>query len=94
MESDIPVGQAHNEMTQSYRQELRMKRAAKKQAEPVEVPEDLEEALDSHLPSFEAFHKLPPSHQREYVQWIEEAKTEATRQKRIEKTLAKVLENK
>jgi uncharacterized protein YdeI (YjbR/CyaY-like superfamily) len=64
---------------------------AKKQVEPVEVPEDLEDALESHLPSFEAFHKLPPSHQREYVKWIEDAKTEATRQKRIEKTLAKVL---
>jgi uncharacterized protein YdeI (YjbR/CyaY-like superfamily) len=68
-----------------------MKKTAKK-VEPVDVPEDLEEALDSHLPSREAFDKLAPSHQREYVKWIEEAKTDATRQKRIEKTLAKLLE--
>jgi uncharacterized protein YdeI (YjbR/CyaY-like superfamily) len=53
----------------------------------------LKEALENHLPSCEAFRKLPPSHQREYILWIEEAKKPSTRQNRIEKTLAKLLEN-
>jgi uncharacterized protein YdeI (YjbR/CyaY-like superfamily) len=33
----------------------------------------------------EAFNKLPPSHQREYLSWINQAKRPETRQKRIEK---------
>jgi uncharacterized protein YdeI (YjbR/CyaY-like superfamily) len=62
-----------------------------KKADAVDVPEDLDKALDSHIPSREAFDKLPPSHRREYIQWIEEAKKPETRQKRIEKTLAKLI---
>ena len=33
------------------------------------------------------FQNLPPSHQKEYLKWINEAKKENTRQLRIEKTL-------
>ena len=33
------------------------------------------------------FQKLPPSHQKEYLKWINEAKKENTRQLRIEKTM-------
>lgn len=35
----------------------------------------------------EAFEEMPPSHQREYVSWIEEAKKESTRQGRIKSAL-------
>jgi uncharacterized protein YdeI (YjbR/CyaY-like superfamily) len=70
-----------------------MKKPADEKSTAVAMPEDLKEALESHLPSCEAFHKLPPSHQRQYIMWIEEAKKPSTRQNRIEKTLAKLLEN-
>jgi len=33
------------------------------------------------------FKKLPPSHQKEYIKWIEEAKKPETRSKRIQKML-------
>ncbi len=69
-----------------------MKKRLQKSEAPVEIPDDLDEALDSHLPSRDAFDRLPASHQREYIAWIEDAKRPATRQNRIEKTLAKLLE--
>jgi uncharacterized protein YdeI (YjbR/CyaY-like superfamily) len=39
------------------------------------------------------FAALSPSHQAEYLKWVNEAKKEETRQKRIEKT-AKMLHEK
>jgi hypothetical protein len=47
----------------------------------VEVPDDLRVALDDELRSF--FESLSYTHRREYVRWIEEAKREETRRRRI-----------
>lgn len=46
-------------------------------AEPrvVEVPADLKKKIQSH-PEEEIFNKLSYTHQKEYVNWIEEAKKE------------------
>jgi Bacteriocin-protection, YdeI or OmpD-Associated/Domain of unknown function (DUF1905) len=51
----------------------------------VEVPDDLRAALDAELLAF--FDSLPFTHRREYVEWIEEAKREETRRRRVEKTV-------
>jgi hypothetical protein len=63
-------------------------------AEPrvVKVPDDLAKALSKNKTAKTAFDKLSYSHQREYVNHIEEAKKEETRQKRIEKTLEMLVE--
>ena len=53
----------------------------------VEIPHDLMEALSSDPQAYSAFKKLAFSHQRESVQWIEQAKRPQTRQKRIARTL-------
>ena len=53
----------------------------------VEVPPDLQQALDSESAAQAFFAGLAYSHQREYVQYIEEAKRAETRQKRISKTI-------
>ncbi len=58
----------------------------------VEIPPDLGRALRADAAAQSVFQRLPPSHQREYVKWIEEAKKEDTRRKRIEKTLAMLLQ--
>ncbi len=60
----------------------------------VSIPADLEKAFRTNPAAREAFDNLPPSHQREYIVWIAEAKRETTRQDRIEKTLAMLLEKK
>ncbi len=62
------------------------KRPPKKSAE-LPVPEALQKALTKNKQAKVAFAKLPPSHRKEYIQWINEAKTETTRDKRIATTI-------
>jgi uncharacterized protein YdeI (YjbR/CyaY-like superfamily) len=53
----------------------------------VVVPRDLLAALTRRTTIRALFVKMPPSHQRAYIGWIEEAKRPATRAKRIEVTI-------
>lgn len=53
----------------------------------VDVPTDLAAALAGDSAARDRFDKLSYTHQREYVQWITEAKRESTRQTRVTKTL-------
>lgn len=53
----------------------------------VAIPPDLMEALSNDAPAHAAFLVQSYSHQKEYVQWIEEAKHPQTRQNRITRTL-------
>jgi uncharacterized protein YdeI (YjbR/CyaY-like superfamily) len=59
--------------------------AAKKA--PLRVPADLKQALAANRRAAGTFEKLPPSHQREYVEWITAAKTAPTRERRLATTL-------
>jgi hypothetical protein len=54
----------------------------------VTVPADLAAALGAAPAARRAFDRLSYSHQLRYVQPIEDAKTEATRQRRIDKVLS------
>lgn len=54
---------------------------------PVKVPEDLIKALDRNAKASAAFAAFSPSHRREYVEWITEAKRPETREKRLATTL-------
>jgi uncharacterized protein YdeI (YjbR/CyaY-like superfamily) len=47
------------------------------------VPADLKRALSGNKKAGATFENFPPSHRREYVEWIIEAKREETRAKRI-----------
>ncbi|MFN8265004.1 MAG: YdeI/OmpD-associated family protein [Chitinophagaceae bacterium] len=60
----------------------------------ISVPADLIAALKKNKKAFAIFEQFPPSHRKEYIQWIEEAKREETRKKRIEQTVEWVAENK
>ena len=51
------------------------------------LPPDLLECLKDEPAALEYFNKLPPSHQKYYGRWIDEAKTESTRVKRIAKAV-------
>ncbi len=53
----------------------------------VEVPPDLQKALDEAPKARAAFGKLAYTHRREYVNAILEAKLPATRQRRIRQTI-------
>jgi Domain of unknown function (DUF1905)/Bacteriocin-protection, YdeI or OmpD-Associated len=50
---------------------------------PLPMSEDFLACLEDEPHALEQFKKLPGSHQRYYSKWIEEAKTEATKAKRI-----------
>ena len=51
------------------------------------IPEDLAGALAQNETAAKAFHTFSPSHRREYIEWITEAKRAETRQKRVATTL-------
>ena len=60
----------------------------------VEVPEDFRAALKKDKKAQAAFDAFPPSHRREYVEWIMEAKREETRLKRMTTALEWLAEGK
>jgi hypothetical protein len=59
----------------------------------VEVPAELKKAFKTEEDAKAFFDKLPYTHKREYVTWINEAKKEETRQKRIVKTIEMLKKN-
>lgn len=58
-------------------------RRPKEPKKPLETPDDLARALKKNAKARETFEAFSPSHRREYVEWITEAKTEETRKKRL-----------
>jgi uncharacterized protein YdeI (YjbR/CyaY-like superfamily) len=58
-------------------------REARPKKPAVKVPPDLKKALAGSARARAAFERFPPSHRREYVEWIEEAKRAETRARRI-----------
>lgn len=53
----------------------------------VTIPEDLRQAFNREPEAEKLFSQLSYTHQKEYVQWIEEAKREETRRNRIGQTI-------
>jgi uncharacterized protein YdeI (YjbR/CyaY-like superfamily) len=58
------------------------------------VPETLATALQANEKARAAFEKFSLSHKREYIEWITEAKTEVTRNRRLETAIAWMAEGK
>ena len=73
-----------------------VKRAPKRPRpkKPLRVPAYLIAALKKNKKAHAAFESFPPSHKREYVEWITEAKREETRAKRLEQAIAWIAEGK
>jgi uncharacterized protein YdeI (YjbR/CyaY-like superfamily) len=59
-----------------------------------EIPKGLQEAFLLKKTATSAFNKLSPSQKREYIEWINEAKTDETKSKRIALTIEWVEEGK
>lgn len=58
------------------------------------VPAELTAALRKHPKARATFEAFSPSHQREYVEWIAEAKTDETRKRRLASALEWMSEGK
>jgi uncharacterized protein YdeI (YjbR/CyaY-like superfamily) len=70
----------------------RMRSATSKPA--VKMPADLKLALGANKKAGATFDGFSPSHKREYLEWITEAKTEATRARRLEQAIEWMSEGK
>lgn len=66
----------------------------RKKAAPVETPKDLLNALRQNKKALSVYDAFSPSHRKAYVEWIEEAKQESTRNKRIEQAVEWMAEGK
>lgn len=56
------------------------------------LPAELQERLDKNAEARFQFERLFHSHQREYIEWILEAKKEETRKRRVDKLMSVLLE--
>ncbi len=69
-------------------------RSKPKRPKEVVVPEELLSAIAQNKKALATFEKFSPSHKREYIEWIAEAKTEATRTRRMETAIEWMAEGK
>lgn len=60
----------------------------------VNVPEDFQHAIDNDPVVKEIFEKFSYTHKKEYVEWIEGAKRQETRENRIKKAVVQIAERK
>jgi len=97
--SDLP---SKNVLTGYIKEAMKLNEAGVKKPAPPKpktprelvVPDDLAEALQENAVARATFAKFSPSHKREYVEWITEAKTEATRTKRLRTAIEWMAEGK
>jgi uncharacterized protein YdeI (YjbR/CyaY-like superfamily) len=61
---------------------------------PIEMPIDFADLLAANPSARDVYEKFSPSHKREYLEWIIDAKTDATRQKRMETAIVQIVEGK
>ncbi len=58
----------------------------------ITVPNDVQKSLEKNPIALEKYQKLSYTHQKEYINWILDAKRSETRQNRIEKMIEKLLD--
>lgn len=72
---------------------VKLKKAAPSTTE-IAVPDEFQNILDQNKKALAVFEKASPSFRKEYINWITEAKTETTRNKRIEQAIEWISEEK
>ncbi len=55
------------------------------------IPEDVKLIFEKNQGALERFNKLSYTHQKEYIDWVLDAKREATRAKRIDQMIQKLM---
>ena len=73
---------------------VKLPRAARPPKPEIEVPAYFTAAVNKNRKAQAAFEKFSPSHRREYLEWITDAKTEATRTRRLTQALEWMAEGK
>jgi uncharacterized protein YdeI (YjbR/CyaY-like superfamily) len=92
--SDKSILEQIKEAAQLNADGIQVQRPKSQRKKPLKIPPYFTAALKGNPKAFTTFQNSSPSHQREYVEWITEAKTEATRQKRLGTALQWLAEGK
>jgi uncharacterized protein YdeI (YjbR/CyaY-like superfamily) len=71
-----------------------VKRAPSRGNKPVRVPSELSAALAQNANARSHWDKFPPSHRREYAEWIGGAKQAETKERRLKAALKQIAEGK
>jgi uncharacterized protein YdeI (YjbR/CyaY-like superfamily) len=67
---------------------LAEKPPARQSKEELDIPRFLKQALKASPKAWESFERLAPSHRKQYVMWIMDAKKEETRARRLREAVA------
>ncbi len=73
---------------------IKVARPAKKPAEVLKTPADFTAALQKNARARKTFDDFSPSHRKEYIEWIIEAKRDETRRRRIATSIEWLTEGK
>jgi len=73
---------------------IKVKRMSKAPRPPLKAPAYMLTAIKKNKKAYAAYQALSPSHRREYVEWITEAKSDETRHRRLETAVAWMAEGK
>lgn len=89
---EIDTDLVHSYIQESIENSLAGKEIKPERKKGVSIPPELQTAMDANSKLAEAFACLTPGKQREYADHIAEAKREATRLSRLEKSTPMILE--
>jgi len=92
--SDAKVKKLIKEAMRLNDEGIKIEKKVPKEKKELVVPAILLEALAKNAKAAETFDRLSYSHKKEYVEWITEAKTDATRDKRLATTIEWLTEGK
>ncbi len=87
--TEAGLAKAPPRRTAAARNQARAKRFA-----PLVVPAYIESGLKKNRRAWQNFENLAPSHGRMYVRWIDSAKRDETKQRRLKEAVARLKENK
>jgi len=73
---------------------ITLERPVKERKPEIVVPADLAAAVKKNKKAQATFDQFSPSHRREYIEWVTEAKTDATRATRLQQTIEWLAEGK
>lgn len=91
---DVLTGYVHQAMRLNEAGTKAPARPSRHPKPDLAVPDDVEAALGANAAARATFDGFSPSQRREYVEWITEAKTDATRGKRLEQAVEWMAEGK
>ena len=82
------------ELVESGQRTKSIDRSARRKPKPVVIPPELSSALKKNKLAAKAFSAFPPGKQREYAEWIAEAKRPHTKQQRLAQSISWIAQGK